>query len=482
MDGEKFDWRPEDWEKAGRRVLELATSVSTHWEERRPAPTVSPAEVRERFRESLPKVGVPFDEVASRLEAAAELSTYIGHPPLACLHHLEPRTGGGAHRPGCIRGELEPRAVAWWSGGNGNRAPVNRLVEGAARLPAGSRGCLLERRTVRKRLGACRMRDQMAGWDVRTAGTRLGPPLRIYASEELHYCHQQATELLGLGREGLRLVPTDDDYRMRPDVLEELIAADRRAGYSPIGVVATAGTVGTGAIDPIPELRALTRAEGLWLHVDGAYGAFAAITPSAPPELAELAEADSIACDPHKWLYAPIDAGVTLVREPGCLERSFSFHASYLHHNRQEDARIDLAELSPENSRRARGLKIWASLLAYGADGYRDMIERNLEVAAHLERQVIETENLVLAAPRGLSIVCWRVEPPGLDNEALDALQHRLIEELERRGIAMVSNARLKDGRSAIRACVVNFRTSAEDVEAVVAASAELGKKLTSRP
>jgi glutamate/tyrosine decarboxylase-like PLP-dependent enzyme len=278
------------------------------------------------------------------------------------------------------------------------------------------------------------------------------------------------------------LVPTDDDYRMRPDVLEELIAADRRAGYSPIGVVATAGTVGTGAVDPIPELRALTRAEGLWLHVDGAYGAFAAITPSAPPELAALAEADSIACDPHKWLYAPIDAGVTLVREPGCLERSFSFHASYLHHNRQEDARIDLAELSPENSRRARGLKIWASLLAYGADGYRDMIERNLEVAAHLERQVIETENLVLAAPRGLSIVCWRVEPPGLDNEALDALQHRLIEELEMRGIAMVSNARLKDGRSAIRACVVNFRTSAEDVEAVVAASAELGKKLTSKP
>lgn len=482
MGAEKFDWRPEDWEKAGRRVLELATSVSTHWEERRPAPTVSPAEVRERFRESLPKVGVPFDEVASRLEAAAELSTYIGHPRWLAYITSSPAPVG-------VLTDLVASAVnsnlGLWRGGPAATAIELQSIDWLKELlgyPPEAEGVYSSGGQFANVLALAVMRDQMAGWDVRTAGTRLGPPLRIYASVELHYCHQQATELLGLGREGLRLVPTDDDYRMRPDVLEELIAADRRAGYSPIGVVATAGTVGTGAIDPIPELRALTRAEGLWLHVDGAYGAFAAITPSPPPELAALAEADSIACDPHKWLYAPIDAGVTLVREPGCLERSFSFHASYLHHNRQEDARIDLAELSPENSRRARGLKIWASLLAYGADGYRAMIERNLEVAAHLERQVIETENLVLAAPRGLSIVCWRVEPPGLDNEALDALQHRLIEELEMRGIAMVSNARLKDGRSAIRACVVNFRTSAEDVEAVVAASAELGKKLTSKP
>lgn len=276
----------------------------------------------------------------------------------------------------------------------------------------------------------------------------------------------------------MRLVPTDEAYRLRLDALGELIAADRATGDRPIGVVATAGTIGTGAVDPIPELRELTRAEGLWLHVDGAYGAFAAIAPSAPPELAAMAEADSIACDPHKWLYAPIGAGVTLVRERGLLERSFAFHASYLHHDREADARVDLAELGPENSRRARGLKVWASLLCYGTDGYRDMIERNIRIAAHLERLVEGTEDLVLAAPRGLSIVCWRVEPPGIRGEALEALQHQVIEELEKRSIAIVSNAHLKGGRTALRACVVNFRTSEEDVEALAAASAEIGRNL----
>jgi glutamate/tyrosine decarboxylase-like PLP-dependent enzyme len=222
----------------------------------------------------------------------------------------------------------------------------------------------------------------------------------------------------------------------------------------------------------------LTRAEGLWLHVDGAYGAFAAIAPNAPPELGAMAEADSIACDPHKWLYAPVDAGVTLVREPGLLEHSFAFRAPYLHHDREVDARVDLAELGPENSRRARGLKVWASLLAYGADGYRDMIEQNIRIARHLERVVAETDDLVLAAPRGLSIVCWRVEPPGIQGEALESLQHRVIEELERRGTGIVSNARIKGGRTSIRACIVNFRTDEEDVEDVAAKSAEIGRNI----
>ena len=478
MGREEFDWGPEAWEKAGRRALELATAVSTRWEERRPAPTVSPAEVRQRFREPLPAAGVPFEEVMSRLEDATELSTYIGHPRWLAYITSSPAPVG-------VLTDLVASAmnsnIGLWRGGPAATAIELQSIEWLKELlgyPPEAEGVYSSGGQLANVLALAVMRDRMAGWDIRNAGTREGPRLRIYASDELHYCHQQAAEMLGLGRDALRLVPSDDEYRMRIDALEELIAADRDAGDRPIGVVATAGTVGTGAVDPIPELRELTRAEGLWLHVDGAYGAFATIAPSAPPELAALAEADSIACDPHKWLYAPVDAGVTLVREPGQLERAFSFHASYLHHDRHDDARVDIAELSPENSRRARGLKVWASLVAYGSDGYRDMIERNIQVAAHLEQQVVQTENLVLAAPRGLSIVCWRVEPPGLENDSLEALQHRLIEELETRGIAMVSNARLRDGRNAIRACVVNFRTTEEDVEAVVAASAELGKRL----
>jgi glutamate/tyrosine decarboxylase-like PLP-dependent enzyme len=324
------------------------------------------------------------------------------------------------------------------------------------------------------------IRNQRSGWDVRREGLQgaRANALRMYASAESHYCHQQAANLLGLGTDSVRLVPVDEAYRMRVDMLAAMVAEDRERAHRPISIVATAGTVGTGAVDPIPELVELARSEGLWLHVDGAYGAFAVIAPSGPAPLRAMAAADSIACDPHKWLYAPIDAGVVLVKRPGALAETFSFHAPYLHSGAEVDARVDLAERGPENSRRARGIKVWMALLAAGLDGYRDMIERNLRLAARMEEAVRATDDLELAAPRDLSIVCWRVAPPGVPEDRLDQLQVEVIEELERRGIAIISNARLRDGHTALRACIVNFRTRAEDVEAVVSASAEIGREL----
>lgn len=477
-----FDWGPQDWEEAGRQALELASALSTGWERRPPAPGASAEEIRNRFREPLPSRGAPFGEIIERLEAASELSTYIGHPRWLAYITSSPSPVGVL--ADLVTSALNPN-LGLWRGGPAATAIELQSIDWLKEMlgyPSEAEGVYSSGGQFANVLALTVMRDRMAGWDVRAGGAAGGPPLRIYVSEELHYCHQQAAELLGLGRNAVQLVPTDDLYRMRVDTLAELIPDDRAAGYRPIGVVATAGTVGTGAVDPIAELRDLTRREDLWLHVDGAYGAFASLAANAPPELAGMAEADSIACDPHKWLYAPIDAGVTLVREPGHLERSFAFHATYLHHDRVSDARADLAELGPENSRRARGLKVWASLLAYGTEEYRSMIEYNIRVAAYLERMVEDTDGLVLAAPRGLSIVCWRVEPPGIEGNALEALQHRVIEELERRGIAMVSNARLKDGRTAIRACIVNFRTTEEDVATVAEMSAEIAKRLSLGP
>ena len=190
-------------------------------------------------------------------------------------------------------------------------------------------------------------RDAKTPWDMRRFGMRgpdgNAPQVRIYASSELHYCHEQAAELLGMGREAVRSVPVDERYRMRLDALSQMIAEDRARGDLPIAIVGTAGTVGTGAIDPIPALIEVARRENLWLHIDGAYGAFATLAESCPPELRALAEADSVACDPHKWLYAAIDAGVVLVREPGRLERSFAFHAAYLE-TADRGAQVDFLE------------------------------------------------------------------------------------------------------------------------------------------
>jgi glutamate/tyrosine decarboxylase-like PLP-dependent enzyme len=326
------------------------------------------------------------------------------------------------------------------------------------------------------------LRDFKAPWDTRRYGARGpavdAPRLRIYASQEVHYCHQQAAELLGLGREAIRMVPVNAEYRMRMDALTAMIGEDRARGDLPIAVIGTAGTVGTGAVDPLGELLAVVRAENLWFHVDGAFGAFAVLARDHPRALDAIAQADSVACDPHKWLYSAIDAGVVLVRHKGLLEQSFAFHATYLSTEGSAN-RVDLLERSPENTRPFRALKVWLALQAYGRAGYRDMIERNLQLAAYMEQLVESTPGLTLAAPRELSIVCWRVEPPGLtDASQLEQLQTDVINELEARGIAMVSNAQLRDGRTAIRACIVNFRTAPQDIEAVVQASATTGQEL----
>jgi glutamate/tyrosine decarboxylase-like PLP-dependent enzyme len=479
-----FDWDAGTWEKAGRRALELAIDVSTGWESRRPGPEETPDQILERFRDPLPVSPVPFDAITERLEEVAALSTFIGHPRWFGYVTASPNPVG-------VLGDLVTSAInpnlGLWRGGPAATAVEVQSIEWIKQMlgyPPDAEGVYTSGGQFANIVAYAVIRDHAAGWDVRRQGVTAGggaPNLRVYASQQVHYCHVQAAELLGMGNEAVRLVPVDEAYRMRVDALAGMIRDDRERGHRPIAIAATAGTVGTGAVDPIPELLDVARAEKLWLHVDGAYGAFAVIAPSAPQSMRAMAEADSIACDPHKWLYAPIDAGVTLVRKPGLLTRSFAFHAPYLHARAESDGRVDLAELGPENSRRARGIKVWMALQAYGLDGYRDMIERNILLAEYMERLVGATPDLVVAAPRDLSIVCWRVEPDGVPEDRLDSLQIELVEELERRGVAIVSQAILRDGRTALRACIVNFRTGPEDVETVIQASSDVGRELAAR-
>jgi aromatic-L-amino-acid decarboxylase len=477
-----FDWDSSAWADAGRQALELAVEVSTKWDGRRPGPESSPEEILDRFRDDLPDSGVPFATIAQRLREVASLSTFIGHPRWFAYITSSPNPVGVVGD--FVTSAINPNIGLWRGGPAATAAELQSLVWIKEMLgyPREAEGVYTSGGQLANVVAHAVIRNAAAGWDVRRHGFtgRESSALRVYASQELHHCHEEAVELLGMGHDALRVVPVDDDYRMRVDATAQMIAEDRRRGDRPIAIVATAGTVGTGAVDPIPELLDLARSEDLWLHVDGAYGAFAVVAPSAPVSLRAMADADSIACDPHKWLYAPVDAGVVFIRKKGLLSRSFSAQAFYLHERDAGDGRVDFGELGPENSRRARGLKVWMALLAYGLNGYRAMIERNLLVARYMEQLVDATPGLVLSAPRELSIVCWRVEPDGVPTERLDDLQVEVLEELERRGIAMVSTARLGDGRTALRACIVNFRTDLQDVEELVAASADLGRELTS--
>jgi aromatic-L-amino-acid decarboxylase len=469
----------------GQRFLDLAVAATTGWDERRPTPDASVAEVDARIRSSLPEQGTdPETLVAGLEEDLLPLSGYHGHPrwfayitssatPIGVLSDLAASAlnqNPSLWRAAPAATTIELETIDWI------KEMLGFPVEAEGVFSSGGQMANIIAQTV--------IRDQRAGWDVRRFGM-AGPGktpvrLRVYSSDQAHYCHHQAVELLGMGRDALRVVPTDERRQIRLDALIQMIDEDERAGARPTALVAAAGTVLAGVVDPIPEMLAIARERGLWLHIDGAYGAFGVLAPSAPVRLRAMADADSIACDPHKWLYAPIGAAVTLVRKPKALEESFGFRARYLQYM-DEPGRIDLADRGPENTRPFRALKVWLALKAFGRQGYAAMLERNIRLAQYLERLVVATPGLVLTTPRDLSIVNWRFEPAALagDPDGLERLQLAIIHELEARGVAIISNAPMPDGRTALRACIVNFRTAPGDIEALAAASREIGEELT---
>ena len=294
----------------------------------------------------------------------------------------------------------------------------------------------------------------------------------VYCSEEVHYSVTRAVELLGIGSDRLRAIPLDPLRRLRPDLLAESIAADRAAGETPVAVVASAGTTLTGAVDDLDAVADVCEEAGVWLHVDGAYGLPAA---AVRPELFEgLARADSCSVDAHKWLYLPKACGVVMSRHGEVFEESFSHEQGYLPHQQHE---LHAADITLEYSRPFRALKAWLAFRAHGAHQFRDAIARNLEEADLLYRRAQSSEDFeVMDAPPQLSIVPFRHAPVGV---AVDAHNERLAEAILADGRIYLASA-LIDGEVWLRPCFVNFRTTDEDVEAILDVARELGAGLTS--
>jgi aromatic-L-amino-acid decarboxylase len=326
-------------------------------------------------------------------------------------------------------------------------------------------------------------RDRLAGWDVRRDGVRAGPPLAIYESTEAHVVNDRAADMLGLGTDAVRQVPVDGAYRMRVDRLREAIRADRDRRVRPIAVVASGGTVATGSIDPLAEIADVCRGEGLWFHVDAAYGGPAVLADDLRPLLRGIERADSIAFDPHKWLYTPHSGGCVLVRDLRHLGESFVVHPTYTKADKDRTGwGLDLNEHGPQFSRGFWALKVWVSLLAHGRRAYAARISHDAALARYLAERVAEREEFEPAAPVTLSIACFRFVPPSLPagpgrEDYLNELNERLLTEIQLDGRVFCSNAVL-DGRSVLRACIVNFRTEAEDLDALLDVGAELGARL----
>ena len=292
--------------------------------------------------------------------------------------------------------------------------------------------------------------------------------LRIYASSETHFSIAKAAALLGIGRENVRLVDVDECFKIRVDDLVAKITADLEAGYLPFCVVANAGTVNTGAVDPLAEIREIADRFQLWMHVDGSYGAFAVLAKSARKFFAGLKRADSIALDPHKWLYLPVDVGCVIYRAPEIARAAFAHEAEYTRIiGEKADEAFAFWDYGPELSRRFRALKVWMLLKGVGLDSLGEAIESNLACARYLESMVRASDDFEMVAPVELSIFCFRHVPVQLRNkspQAIDAFNERLLIVLQRDGSSYLSNATLA-GRFALRGCVLNYRTTLRDME-----------------
>ncbi|MBV9317698.1 MAG: aminotransferase class V-fold PLP-dependent enzyme [Gammaproteobacteria bacterium] len=446
-----------DFRALAAEVTALASDYLAGLGERRAFPQVSGKQSLEAFADPLPEEGLG-PAALGGLQGLLELSRapsprFFGYvlgsgEPVAALADL-------------LASVLNQNVTAWRS------APaavaLERQLIGALAAAIGCPGHLgsfCGGGSMANLMGLAMARE--ARLPANDSGVRPGV---VYASSEVHMSIPKAMALLGLGRERLRLIPTDDTWRMSVPDLRRAIAADHAAGVEPLAVVATSGTVNTGSIDPLAEIAAVCREHGLWMHVDGAYGALAAL--AIPERFSGLNAADSVSLDPHKWLYQPLDCGVLLFRDAAAARKAFSYSGDYARPMEQDPLEgFAFFEESLELSRRFRALKLWLSVRYHGLQAFRRAIRDDLQHAQLLAQQITATSRLELAAPVSLSAVCFRYCGPaaGLDGDQLNAaILKRVIE----RGGVYLSNATLR-GRFVLRACFVNHRTTEADVARVV--------------
>jgi glutamate/tyrosine decarboxylase-like PLP-dependent enzyme len=469
--------------RAGHRMVDRIADLLRTLPERAVIPGESPDEVRRVLDADrpLPDQGSDPEELLERAtELLVEHSLYNGHPrffgyitaapaPVGILGDLlasavNPNLGGWMLSP--MASEIEGQTVRW--------------IADLLGYPAGG-GILTSGGNVANMLGFWAARAARAGWDVRESGMRdpRAAQLLVYGSAGTHTWIQKAADLSGLGAGAMRWIDMLPDERMDVDALRARIEADLEAGDRPFLVVGTGGSVSTGAVDDLPALRDLCDEHDLWFHVDGAYGGFAAASPLAPDDLRALSLADSVAVDPHKWLYAPLEAGCTLVRDPEALLNAFSYRPPY--YSLEEEV-TNYFEHGIQNSRGFRAFKVWLQLQQAGREGYVQMISEDIELARRFHDLVLEHPELE-AFTHGLSITTYRYVPSDLrgrvGEEAVEAylseLNQAVQDRMDGEGRAFVSNAVLEE-RYLLRMCIVNFRTSLEDVEALAEISAEAGR------
>jgi glutamate/tyrosine decarboxylase-like PLP-dependent enzyme len=304
----------------------------------------------------------------------------------------------------------------------------------------------------------------------------------VYASVEVHSCHQKSVELLGMGTTSLRKIPVKNDYTIDLDALKQAIRSDREAGHCPICIVGNAGTINTGAVDDLNALADLCEKEDLWFHIDGAIGAVAVLAENVKPQLAGIERADSVALDLHKWMHIPFEAGCVIVRSEPAHRRTFSLTPEYLAHETRGLAagNIWFNDYGLQLSRNFRALKVWMSIKEHGLDRFGRMIARNVEQAHYFGQLVEKDPQMEMLAPIGMDIVCFRFNPGGMDNNELNALNKEILMQLHEKGIAAPSYTTL-DKTYCLRIAISNHRSTFEDFDLLAGEVVRLGKEIVTQ-
>ncbi len=484
-----LDMPAEEFRRIGHDLVEQIATFLEELPHKKITQGEKPAEIRALLGDrSLPENGISANQLFGKIPRLLfDHSLFNGHPkfmgyitasaaPIGALADLlaasvNPNCGGYSLSP--IATEIEKQVIRW----------IAEFIG----YPQDCGGILVSGGNMANFVGFLAGRTAKADWDIRQDGLlNHSKKMVAYCSDAVHTWLEKGMDIYGFGTRSIRKIKTNDDFQMDVEALENQIRKDLAEGFKPFLVVGNAGSVSTGAVDPLFDISAVCKKYDLWFHVDGAYGAPAAALPEAPGQLKGLAEADSVAVDPHKWLYNPLEAGCTLVRDPKHLADTFSFRPEYYNFDSyQEDPATNFYEYGPQNSRGFRALKIWLSLQQAGRNGMVQMIRDDISLSKVLFRLVSENPEFE-AFTNELSIAVFRYVPSGLKQNGLatenylNKLNETLVSALQENGEVFPSNAVI-DGKYCLRACIVNFRSTLKDIEAIPEIVIRTGKAIDAK-
>jgi len=479
---------PADWEEMrllGHRIVDdMLDYLQTVRD--RPVWTHQPEDVKAHFKQGLPHKPQDPSEVYE------EFQQYVLPYPIGNIH---PRFWGWLFGTGTVMGAYADFLASAMNTNSGDldhhsaihvETQVVSWCKEVMGFPASASGFLTGGCSYANLIGLAVARFAKAGFDVRKEGLQNTPrQLVLYSSQEIHSSIQKAVELMGLGSQSLRLIPVNAHYQIEIEALEAAIAADRMTENTPFCVVGAAGTVNTGAVDDLDALANLCEREHLWLHVDGAFGAWAVLSEKAANQLKGMERADSLAFDLHKWMYLPYEIGCILVRDAKLHHDAFALTPVYLEREKGGRGLTGgdlpwLADYDFQQSRGFRALKAWMTFKEHGIEKLGRLIQQNIEQAHYLVEMIEASPELELAAPAPLNVVCFRYVEPSLHQKALDALNQSILIELQEAGIAVLSGTRIK-GKFVLRVGHTNHHTQSKDFELLVREVIRMGGELAGK-